>query len=75
MSDIIFEWDKKKDTANKKKHGTSFTEAQTVFADENGYCFMTPITRKTKNDLSFSGSILAFISSSSATLTGRTRAS
>jgi len=42
MSDIIFEWNKKKDNANKKKHGTSFTEAQTVFADENGLLIHHP---------------------------------
>ena len=35
MLDISFEWDEKKHSLN-KKHGTSFVEAQTVFADENG---------------------------------------
>ena len=36
MLDISFEWDEKKHSLNKRKHGTSFVEAQTVFADENG---------------------------------------
>ncbi|MBI5891323.1 MAG: BrnT family toxin [Nitrosomonadales bacterium] len=31
---IKFEWDTTKATANKKKHGVSFEEAQSVFYDE-----------------------------------------
>jgi uncharacterized DUF497 family protein len=31
---IEFEWDTTKATANKKKHGVSFEEAQSVFYDE-----------------------------------------
>lgn len=31
--DIKFEWDKKKNIANKKKHGVSFEEAAEVFDD------------------------------------------
>ena len=34
MHGISFEWDKKKDSANRKKHGVSFDEATTVFVDE-----------------------------------------
>jgi len=34
MSDITFTWDSAKNTANKRKHGVSFEEAQTVFLDE-----------------------------------------
>lgn len=33
MSEIVFEWDEKKNETNKKKHGVSFEEAQTVFYD------------------------------------------
>ncbi len=33
MNEIIFEWDEKKNEINKKKHGVSFEEAQTVFYD------------------------------------------
>jgi uncharacterized DUF497 family protein len=32
---LRFEWDPKKAVANLHKHGVSFTDAQTVFADEN----------------------------------------
>ncbi len=42
MVDIRFDWDKKKETVNKRKHGTSFTEAQTVFSDENGLLIHDP---------------------------------
>ncbi len=36
MSVIRFVWDEAKAKANLKKHGISFEEATTVFADENG---------------------------------------
>jgi hypothetical protein len=42
MSDIRFEWNEKKDALNKKKHGVSFMEAQTVFADEKGLLLEDP---------------------------------
>ena len=35
MSNIQFEWDARKASANVKKHGISFDEARTVFFDEN----------------------------------------
>ncbi|MCB0325108.1 MAG: BrnT family toxin [Bdellovibrionales bacterium] len=35
MSNIEFAWNKAKATANLKKHGVSFEEAQTVFFDEH----------------------------------------
>ena len=35
MSEITFTWDPAKNTANKRKHGVSFEEAQTVFLDDN----------------------------------------
>jgi uncharacterized DUF497 family protein len=35
MSNIKFEWDAKKASSNKKKHGISFDEARTVFFDEH----------------------------------------
>jgi len=34
MSNIRFVWDPRKNIANKRKHGVSFEEAQTVFYDE-----------------------------------------
>lgn len=42
MSDIQFEWDEVKSQTNKRKHGVSFEEAQTVFLDENALRFFDP---------------------------------
>jgi uncharacterized DUF497 family protein len=36
MSAMRFAWDEVKAEANQRKHGVSFEEASTVFADENG---------------------------------------
>ena len=33
--DLRFEWDERKNAVNQKKHGISFQEAMSVFADEN----------------------------------------
>lgn len=35
MTDLIFEWDERKNRSNQKKHGVAFEEARTAFADEN----------------------------------------
>ena len=37
-----FEWDPQKNESNKKKHGISFEEAQTVFYDEFAVLFDDP---------------------------------
>ncbi len=42
MSNITFEWDAAKASVNKKKHGVSFDEAQTVFFDENAKVIHDP---------------------------------
>lgn len=43
MNDLItFEWDEAKDRTNVKKHGISFEEASTVFADENARIIADP---------------------------------
>lgn len=42
MNEIRFVWDKKKGLLNKRKHGVSFEEAQTVFYDENAIEFFDP---------------------------------
>jgi uncharacterized DUF497 family protein len=42
MNEIRFEWDEPKSRANKRKHGVSFEEAQTVFLDENAVRFFDP---------------------------------
>ena len=35
MRELQFEWDPKKAAANLRKHGVSFEDAKTVFADES----------------------------------------
>ncbi len=42
MVEIQFEWDEAKSRENKRKHGVSFDEAQTVFLDENALRFYDP---------------------------------
>jgi hypothetical protein len=42
MSDLQFEWDKRKESANVKKHGVSFDEARTCFYDEKAIQFFDP---------------------------------
>lgn len=42
MPNIVFEWDGRKNVINKKKHGVSFEEAQTVFLDENALLIHDP---------------------------------
>jgi len=42
MHEIHFEWDEKKHAPNKRKHGVTFDEAQTVFADEKGLLLDDP---------------------------------
>ncbi len=42
MSGIQFKWDDNKNRKNKREHGVSFEEAQTVFLDENAIRFFDP---------------------------------
>lgn len=42
MSGIQFKWDETKNRKNKRDHGVSFEEAQTVFLDENALRFFDP---------------------------------
>ena len=42
MKPLSFEWDKRKETANIKKHGVSFEEARTTFFDEHAMVFQDP---------------------------------
>lgn len=42
MKNIVFEWNSRKESANVKKHGVSFAEAQSVFYDENAIQFYDP---------------------------------
>lgn len=42
MSHLTFEWDPRKDAANRKKHDVSFDEAKTAFTDEFGRLIADP---------------------------------
>jgi uncharacterized protein len=39
---LRFQWDPAKDRANRRKHGVSFEEAETVFADEHALFIHDP---------------------------------
>ena len=42
MKTLLFEWDFEKEKKNIQKHGISFEEASTVFADESALLFDDP---------------------------------
>ena len=42
MAELRFEWDIRKNTANKRKHKVSFEEAETVFLDERALLIADP---------------------------------
>ena len=42
MNGLYFEWDENKNAINKRKHGVSFEEAETVFYDENALLISDP---------------------------------
>lgn len=42
MSHLTFDWDPRKDAANRKKHKVSFEEAKTAFTDEFGRLIADP---------------------------------
>ena len=42
MAELSFEWDDRKDAINRRQHGVSFTEAQTVFFDEQALLIADP---------------------------------
>ena len=42
MAELRFEWDDRKDAANRRTHGVSFEEAQTVFSDEHALLIPDP---------------------------------
>ena len=50
MPDIKFEWNEKKNSLNKRKHGLSFAEAQTAFGDENGLLLHDPDHSRQEED-------------------------
>ena len=42
MAGLRFEWDERKNRANRLKHGVTFEEARTVFLDENARFMIDP---------------------------------
>ena len=42
MPDLRFDWDERKNAANKRKHGVSFEEAETVFYDDRALFDLDP---------------------------------
>jgi uncharacterized DUF497 family protein len=42
MARIRFEWNRAKNSINKRKHGVSFEEAETVFSDEHALLINDP---------------------------------
>lgn len=42
MAELRFEWDPRKDAANQRKHGITFEEARSVFADEHALLLDDP---------------------------------
>jgi len=54
MADLRFEWDPEKAEANLKKHGVSFVEASTVFADERALLISDPEHSDDEDDSSCS---------------------
>ena len=42
MNDLRFVWDESKSLVNRRKHGVSFDDAQTVFLDENAIRYYDP---------------------------------
>ena len=42
MSGLRFVWDVDKESANRRKHGVTFTEARSAFDDENGLLIEDP---------------------------------
>ena len=49
MEDILFSWDENKNLGNIKKHGISFEEARTVFADDYGRLISDPDHSQTED--------------------------
>lgn len=42
MASLRFEWDERKNRLNRRRHGVTFEEAKTAFADENGLLIDDP---------------------------------
>ena len=53
---IRFEWDDRKNAANRRKRGVAFEEAQTAFFDERALLIADLTTPRMRNDSFFSDS-------------------
>ena len=42
MQALRFEWDRRKDVANRRQHGVGFEEARSAFLDENARVILDP---------------------------------
>ena len=42
VRELLFDWDERKATANRRKHGVAFEEARTVFLDEDAMLIPDP---------------------------------
>lgn len=40
--DVVFEWNERKNSANRRKHGVTFEEARSAFLDENARVLPDP---------------------------------
>lgn len=49
MGELRFEWDPRKAATNRRKHGVSFSEAETVFADEHALLLNDPEHSETED--------------------------
>lgn len=49
MGELRFEWDPRKAAANRRKHGVSCTEAESVFADEHALLLDDPAQSDTED--------------------------
>lgn len=55
MNELTFEWDLSKALKNVEKHGISFSEATTVFSDENAILFDDPDHSEEENRFNLIG--------------------
>jgi uncharacterized DUF497 family protein len=71
MHELEFEWDDRKATQNKRKHGVSFEEARTVFLDAQALLMRIRITPATNSDSCCSVSAVHIAFSLCVTVTER----
>jgi hypothetical protein len=60
MSEILFEWDERKNKENQRKHGVSFEEAQTVFLDNRALIYFDSEHSKEEDRFIIVGNCIRF---------------